>query len=649
MAQGRGTINSGMAQTPLLEHFPPLARNRNYLLLFGSYVVSVLGDRVHFLVMLQLLCIVILRQKAVDSQHFAQLNLAMFLPFFLLAPLAGIVADRIPRRRIMISCDLSRAVLVVIARTVLLAGAMGRWMSVPQLLWLLFGSEVVLSIFGEMFSPARAAILPNLVHPQQLLQANAWINPAGTIVTLIGFLVGGWLVTRNLSYAMYVDAVTYCISAVCVITMRLPPGVDVPAPANRGKSMRASLRQGVSYLRRHTRPLQVISLELGFFAISTLILNSLPSLVHRRFHLGPRHLYFTMALTGLGMIAGALALSRTKQNIPKEIGIGWSVVLLGIGLLLAAHAHSWPVMVLWLMVAACFGSIMFISVDTLLQRIVPDFMRGRVMGVRDLVTTAGLITMTLPMALLPDMHVLVVKLVYAMGTLSLLLGIGLVIFYYRGQPLPAGQAVILRIFRVYMVVWHGYRRVGPCRIPAQGPVIIVCNHGCRSGPLALLISSPRRFIRLMVAQEYRHTLFLGRLLRWGQAIPRQRVPADAASLRSSLRVLRAGCVLGLFLDGGISEAGRLEPAPPEIAALALMSRAPVVPVYVHSPRPHGRGFRNFFRPARVRLYYGSPLHFTNIAPRQRDCATLEEVAGRIKQAMTKLQAKVDADNAPSAC
>ncbi len=641
MAQGRGTINSGMAQTPLLEHFPPLARNRNYLLLFGSYVVSVLGDRVHFLVMLQLLCIVILRQKAVDSQHFAQLNLAMFLPFFLLAPLAGIVADRIPRRRIMISCDLSRAVLVVIARTVLLAGAMGRWMSVPQLLWLLFGSEVVLSIFGEMFSPARAAILPNLVHPQQLLQANAWINPAGTIVTLIGFLVGGWLVTRNLSYAMYVDAVTYCISAVCVITMRLPPGVDVPAPANRGKSMRASLRQGVSYLRRHTRPLQVISLELGFFAISTLILNSLPSLVHRRFHLGPRHLYFTMALTGLGMIAGALALSRTKQNIPKEIGIGWSVVLLGIGLLLAAHAHSWPVMVLWLMVAACFGSIMFISVDTLLQRIVPDFMRGRVMGVRDLVTTAGLITMTLPMALLPDMHVLVVKLVYAMGTLSLLLGIGLVIFYYRGQPLPAGQAVILRIFRVYMVVWHGYRRIGPCRIPAHGPVIVAANHRSMLDPVALLISSPRRFIRLIVAQKSYQNVFLASLLGCSHTIPVNRGSTSAAGFQPALRALRAGSVLGLFPEGGISESGLLQPPHPAIAALALMSGAPVVPVYVHSSRRHRRGLWDFLRPGKVRLYYGAPLRFADIPSRQPNQSALEQCTVRIMRAIADLQAKAD--------
>ncbi len=641
MAQGRGTINSGQAPTPLLAHFPPLARNRNYLLLFGSYVVSVLGDRVHFLVMLQLLCIVILRQKAVDSQHFAQLNLAMFLPFFLLAPLAGIVADRIPRRRIMISCDLSRAVLVVIARTVLLAAALQHWMSVPQLLWLLFGSEVVLSIFGEMFSPARAAILPNLVHPQQLLQANAWINPAGTIVTLIGFLVGGWLVTRNLSYAMYVDAFTYCISAACVIAMRMPRGVDVPAPANRGKSMRASLRQGLSYLRRHTRPLQVISLELGFFAISTLILNSLPSLVHRRFHLGPRHLYFTMALTGLGMIAGALAVSRAKQNIPKEIGIGWSVVLLGIGLLLAAHAPSWPAMVLWLMVAACFGSIMFISVDTLLQRIVPDFMRGRVMGVRDLVTTGGLIAMTIPMALLPSMYVPVVKLLYAMGTISLLLGMGLVIFYYRGQALPAGQAVMLRIFRVYMVVWHGYRRIGPCRIPAEGPVIIACNHGPMPGPLALFVSSPRRLIRLMVAQEYCHATFLAPLIRWGQAIPVHGSSAEPSGLRPALRALRAGSVLGLFPEGGTSRSGLLEPARTEIAALALMSRAPVVPVYVHSTRPHRRRFRNFFRSGTLRLYYGAPLRFNHIAPRQHDHATLDQVADRIMQAIAELRAKAD--------
>lgn len=644
MAQGGGTTNSGKAETPLLEHFPSLARNRNYLLLFGSYVVSVLGDRVHFLVMLQLLCVVILRRQAIDSQHFAQLNLAMFLPFLLLAPLAGIVADRIPRRRIMITCDLTRAVLVVITRTVLLAGAMEHWMSVPHLLWLLFASEVMLSIFGEMFSPARAAILPNLVHPRQLLRANAWMNPAGTIVTLIGFVVGGWLVTRNLSYAMYVDACTYCLSAACVIAMRLRPGVDQPALSARSQTMRASLRQGVSYLYRHSRPLQVIGLELGFFAISTAILNSLPSLIHRRFDLGSRYLYFTMALTGLGMIVGALALSRAKQNIPKEIGIGWSVVLLGIGLLLTAHARNWPTMVMWLMVAACFGSVMFISVDTLLQRIVPDFMRGRVMGVRDMVTTAGLIAMTVPMALMPSVNALVVKLVYGMGIVSLILGIGLVIFYYRGKALPAGQAIALRIFSVYMVLWHGYRRIGPCRIPGRGPVIVAANRRSGLACVALLISSPRRLIHFMSARGFYHAPFIGLLIRWGKSIPVDSTAVDSSDLRPALRALEAGAVLGIFPQSGICEAGSLQPADTEIAALAVMSGAPVVPVYVQSSRTQRRGLLGFLIPSKVRLFYGKPLSFSQIPRQQRDRATLEQVAARIMRAIAELEVKADSQD-----
>ncbi|HMD54145.1 MAG TPA: hypothetical protein VKJ65_06340, partial [Phycisphaerae bacterium] len=147
--------------TPLLQEFPPLLKNRNFKLLWVGYVISSLADRVHWLVMLQLLCIVILGHKHWGSQETAQLNLAMFTPFLLLAPLSGIISDRLPRRAIMITADLTRATIVLIARTVLLVGSQTRAFDTATLLVLLFGSEILLSSVGEFFIVARAAIVPN--------------------------------------------------------------------------------------------------------------------------------------------------------------------------------------------------------------------------------------------------------------------------------------------------------------------------------------------------------------------------------------------------------------------------------------------------------------------------------------------------------
>src|SRR6185295_8836282 len=85
--------------------FPPLFKNRNFLLLWLAYVISALGDRIHFIVMLQLLQN--LKRHLMNDATFevgtpetAQLNIMMLVPFLLFGPITGVIADRLPRRGI---------------------------------------------------------------------------------------------------------------------------------------------------------------------------------------------------------------------------------------------------------------------------------------------------------------------------------------------------------------------------------------------------------------------------------------------------------------------------------------------------------------------------------------------------------------------
>ena len=194
--------------------------------MWGGYVISAAGDRIHFLVMLELLCVVVLRHKEYGTQQSSQLTIAMLAPFLLLGPITGIIADRFSRRGIMIFSDLARVAIVVAVRTVFLnvfdmrgAGAADLHMIHVALAWL-FSSEFVIAMFAALFSPARMALLPNLVHPDQLLRANSLTAAAGTIASLIGFIIGSWLVSHDLKVAMYVDAGTFLVSATCIILMK---------------------------------------------------------------------------------------------------------------------------------------------------------------------------------------------------------------------------------------------------------------------------------------------------------------------------------------------------------------------------------------------------------------------------------------------
>ncbi len=601
------TNQTGHLDTPLLQDFPPLMRNRNFILLWLGYVVSALADRVHWLVMLTLLCTIVLGMKGLGSQQTAQLNLAMFVPFLILAPLGGLISDRLPRRMVMIVGDLVRLLIVLVARTVLLHGARSHSLGVDTLLWLVFGSEIILSSVGEIFYVARAAILPNLVHPRQLLQANAMISAAGTIFSLIGFILGDMLIKWRLDYAMYVDGAAFLLSALCMMAMRLARGADISQSASASAGLISDAKIGVRYLKSHSRPFQVIGLEMIFFSISAVVFNALPGLLTGKFHLPQSDFGIFMGMAGLGMVAGAMAISRAKQGIPKEIGIAWATVLVGAGLLLASFCAQWQSMLASLIVGSFFAAIMFISVDTLLQRVVPDYIRGRVMAVRDMLTTSGLIVMTVPIALWPNANAYTHVLLLCVAIITALLGLGLVAIYYKRQPLPLASAIARRLAGAYMIIWHRWRMIGACRIPASGPVLVVANHTSELDALILAVSSRQRLVHFFVAQHYFDLPLIPGFLRALGAIPILEGPGQFLTLRRTIRLLKAGNVVAMIAPSAAASAAQTLRINRAIALVASRSGAVLVPAWLGDHEQQDNMRRDVLGRRRATIRYGMPI------------------------------------------
>ncbi len=277
---GQGDAGIVDYQTPLLEKYPPLFKNRNFLLLWAGYVISALGDRIHFLVMLTLLGL--MKHATAGAQETAQLNIMMLLPFLLLGPFTGVIADRLPRRLIMISADFARVAIVVVARTLFLAvpaslhNPVPWWPAVSYAVLLLLVSELVVGVFSAFFSPARTALLPNLVHPDQLLRANSMTNAAGTIASMIGFIIGGLLIRWDLNVALYMDAATFLSSGILLLCMTRTSTTAAPAiTASQRTGFIREFAEGIRYLRNHARTLQVIGLMFLFWCCGAIILWAL--------------------------------------------------------------------------------------------------------------------------------------------------------------------------------------------------------------------------------------------------------------------------------------------------------------------------------------------------------------------------------------
>jgi 1-acyl-sn-glycerol-3-phosphate acyltransferase len=625
--------------TPILAKFPPLLGNRNFLLLWAGYVVSALGDRIHFVVMLTLLGNLLARKLnhpgyVAGTLENSRLTIAMMLPFLLLGPFSGILADRLPRRTLMVVSDLVRVVIVLVARFYFLENQAG---DPTTLVYLLLASEFVLGIFSTTFSPARTALMPELVHPTQLLQANSLTTAAGTIASLIGFVIGGALIAWHLSYAMFVDAGTFLGSATCILLMRVPKNVGQAASSGKGSNPLRDLADGVRYMLKHKHVLQVIGLMLLFWACGGLMLNGLTGIVTHEFGLNISNYSYFMGVVGLGMIVGAGMVSVAREGIPKEMGIAWAMVLVGVFLLGFSLMRQWYTALPFLVIAAMFGAVLLVSLETLLQRIVPNFIRGRVMGVKDVISTIGILGVALPLAIDENIDQGIRVVIIALSAVVILVGLILVITYYRNQYLSLPVSIIIRIGSAYLAFWKRFKRGNANRIPTTGAVIFVSNHSTAFDPIILQAVSKRRLIQFMMAKEYYLMKPFNYLYRWLGVIPVNRTGNDTASIRAALRVLHDGGCIGMFPEGKISVDGRMDKGRPGVAMLAMMSGATVVPAYIQGGNVYSGMIMDFVKPGLVTLYFGRPIRFDDLKGKHKDEAAREVATQRIMDGITSLR------------
>lgn len=198
------------------------------------------------------------------------------------------------------------------------------------------------------------------------------------------------------------------------------------------------------------------------------------------------------------------------------------------------------------------------------------------------------------------------------------------------------RLLVAALSRVYLRL-EGFGRE---HVPEGGPVLLVSNHSSVLDPPLVGAVSRRQLSYLAKAELFRVPLF-GGLLRRVNARPLERGAADPAALRTALRVLRDGGALLVFPEGTRGEEGVLRPAKPGAGMLAVLSGAPVVPVYVRgSGRAWPRG-RRFPRPHKVTVTFGEAIRFGEGEAGGRRAA-YEAASRQMMQAIARLR-----DGAPA--
>jgi predicted MFS family arabinose efflux permease len=297
------------------------------------------------------------------------LGTLQFGPILLLSPLAGVIADRWPQRRLLMATQAALACQAG-ALALLVATGHARYWQVALL-------ALVTGLANTLDAPARQSFVMRLVGREDVVNAVALNSASFNAARIVGPSIAGLLIARfGVAPAFLINAVGFTVVLVTLFALPDGPG----AQWSRGESIRRDIAEGVRHVASVPRLRAVIG---ALFVVSLCVFNFtvyVPLLVRTVLHLGPEGFGFLMAALGVGAVSGALALGARADPEP---GIGLLLITAAVacaGLLgLSLVRHFWGAVPM-LFVTGCAGIITVTGCNTALQLGAPDELRGRVMS-----------------------------------------------------------------------------------------------------------------------------------------------------------------------------------------------------------------------------------------------------------------------------
>jgi MFS family permease len=336
--------------------YPGVFRHRNYRIFFFGQLTSLVGF------WMQAIAQAWLVYRLTDSAFLLGLvGFASQIPMLVFTPFAGVVADRLPRIRILAFTQTAMMVCAVLLSALTLTGSVEVWHII-----------VIAAISGTANAfdvPTRQSFTVELVGRQDLPWAIALNSIMFNAARLIGPAIAGVLVaTVGEGWCIALNAASYLAVLASLALMKVDP-----QPTRQPSHPLSDLKAGFLYVTTHAQTRQLLLL------FGTSYLTLMPVFARDVLHGSSDLLGFMMSAVGAGALAGAIVISRFPQRLLPFVPY-FAAALFGGSLALFALSESVWLSIL-LLVPAGFGMMaMGIATNTLIQGTVDDAMRGRVMA-----------------------------------------------------------------------------------------------------------------------------------------------------------------------------------------------------------------------------------------------------------------------------
>jgi MFS family permease len=312
---------------------------------------------------------------------------AQSLPIFLMGPIAGPVADRFDRRKVLIAASFGQAAMALLF---LLAGA--------GLPWMVFVAQAGVAALGAFFGPASQAGVANLVDEEDLPTATAMMASTWGAMLAVGAALGaGFTVLFGRNAAFVADAASFAVAALLVLSIRRPmQAARGEGPIERMRPFRDTAI-ALRHARRHLPTLALLGSHVGF-ALGSGVVGMLAVLATETFGAGDGGTGLLLAARGAGVLIGPLVVRRLAARGIHGVLLACGLASVFYGIFYFGVAIS-PLLVLaalGVLLAHLGGGAQWSLTTYGLQLLTPDELRGRIFAADfSLVTLAMSVSLVL--------------------------------------------------------------------------------------------------------------------------------------------------------------------------------------------------------------------------------------------------------------
>ncbi|MDP2644695.1 MAG: MFS transporter [Desulfobacterales bacterium] len=573
--------------------------------------------------------IILITFKAISIGGFTTAQLValcggiFILPFFLFSSIAGQLADKLSKSRMICWIKIFETLIMIL----------GAWGFVTKNPPVLLAALFLLGLQSTFFIPVKYSILPDLLRENELVAGNAYVGTGTFIAILAGTVVGGALIPVP-GYGPWLVSAVFIATA--LLGWALSQKIKYIQPAAPDLKFRANpIGPTVEILRLMIKDRSVFLSVLGiswFWFIGSAFLALLPPFCKDSLQAQESVVTFFLALFSTGIGVGSILCDRISFH-RLEIGLvplgSAGMSLFAFDLFLASRpallliqgdaalsamdllsaAWGWRI-VLDLLFFSVSSGLFIVPLYTLVQQRSPGGERSRVIAANNILNSLFMVVSALFLLGLFSLQLSVRQIYLALSIINILVAV----YIYTVIP-----EFLFRLLCWFLAnILYRIKISGRENIPLEGPAILVCNHVSFVDWL-IIAGACHRPTRFVMHYSFLSVPFAGRIFKDAKIIPISGAAENFHILKTSLdqieKELKDGQIVCIFPEGKITEDGEIGPFKPGIERIVRKTPAVVVPMAIEGlwgsffskkyGKPMSRPFRRFW--SRISLNIGKPV------------------------------------------